>query len=47
MSLPLPQKKRTPLVKRLQTLAALGYERAHTPSILSIAIREFSSEMRL
>ena len=35
------------LVMRRQNLAALGYGREHTHSILSMALREFSNEMRL
>ncbi len=32
---------------RRQNLAALGYGREHAHSILSMALREFSNEMRL
>ena len=42
-----PYQKPNLLVMRRQTLAALGYGREHTHSILSMALREFSNEMRL
>jgi hypothetical protein len=45
--LPNDQKKRRPRVRRRQNLAALGYGRAHAHSILSMALREFSNEIRL
>src|SRR5262249_15777472 len=42
-----PYQKPSLLVMRRQNLAALGYGREHTHSILSMALREFSNEMRL
>jgi hypothetical protein len=45
--LPNDQKKRRLRVRRRQNLAALGYGRAHAHSILSMALREFSNEIRL
>ena len=41
------QKKGRLRVRRRQNLAALGYGRAHAHSILSMALREFSNEIRL
>src|SRR5262249_23600028 len=42
-----PYQKPSLLVTRRQNLAALGYGREHAHSILSMALREFSNEMRL
>ena len=43
----LPYQKPNLLVMRRQNRAALGYGCEHTHSILSMALREFSNEMRL
>src|SRR5262245_54059877 len=45
--LPNDQKKRRLRVRRRQNLAAPGYGCAHAHSILSMALREFSNEIRL
>src|SRR5262249_10821905 len=42
-----PYQKPNLRVMRRQNLAALGYGREHAHSILSMALREFSNEMRL
>ena len=42
-----PHQKPNLRVMRRQNRAALGYGREHTHSILSMALREFSNEMRL